>query len=878
MPICQRRKSLASRSNRLRRQALLWGAVSLIGLNLSPAQAAGPPPREASEPQARAMRPVGTPDPAAAALDLLRRSSTAAVEVRAHGGFMASVSAAVPVADPRGEAVDNALEFLTTFRDLYGLSDPEKELYPHRVSRDNDGEHVFFRRRYGDLPAFNGSFGVHLHRGSIVATHGHLPPASGGFPGLRIDAGKAELTALAGDYGSGLTILGRSALGVYHALNAEGTRDAVLSWRISVSGKDSGDGQLGVWLVYVHAIDNEIVVALPQHESYIDKDFDIMTGNNGTTTTCWTFGGTDDWFNASGPLSAYSPSADNPPDGMNAYLFSHMIYDLFHNWFDWHSYDNSDAEIESIVHVGNNWGDAKANGFCGMMQYGDGLATSDVFAHEYSHLVDYNAAGLEYQYLSGALDESFADTFGAMVDTWQPWTMGEDIPMGFGGTFRSLEDPPLFGHPDHVSAAISGDGMGLRTNPNGPDNGFVHTNSGIPNKVAFLVTQGGFHNGYSITGMGKHQARLLYHAVLTQWVTDTSDFEDARSMMINQATLWANANQHFFKASDVCQIRNAWASVGIQVAKADVDCDGLPDHVDPDDDGDNIADLYDNCLGLSNPLQKDLDSDGVGDACDPDKDGDLIDNLPDNCELIYNPLQLDQDSDGLGDVCDDSDGDGLVDASDNCVNVANPDQLDTDSDSLGNACDPDDDNDGLLDGDDNCPEVAGLDQTDTDGDGVGDLCDNCLTTPNPSQQDCNGNGIGTACDAPTDKLICTLHTLPVAINDWIHPLDPVTLPHVIDDFTQVPEGFRLEVTVTLEDASLPLHIVDQTGRVVARGKATAAGQPIQMSFAPDFNYHYVQPDGESRLPWETRYFVEIPPGSAGEPLAIEVLVETSTSP
>ena len=54
----------------------------------------------------------------------------------------------------------------------------------------------------------------------------------------------------------------------------------------------------------------------------------------------------------------------------------------------------------------------------------------------------------------------------------------------------------------------------------------------------------------------------------------------------------------------------------------DTDNDGFKNGSDPDDDGDSIVDLVDNCVLTKNLLQWDLDGDGAGDECDPDVDGD----------------------------------------------------------------------------------------------------------------------------------------------------------------------------------------------------------------------------------------------------------------
>lgn len=54
----------------------------------------------------------------------------------------------------------------------------------------------------------------------------------------------------------------------------------------------------------------------------------------------------------------------------------------------------------------------------------------------------------------------------------------------------------------------------------------------------------------------------------------------------------------------------------------DTDQDGTPDRLDPDNDGDSVADAVDNCPNHPNPEQVDSDGDGLGQPCDADDDGD----------------------------------------------------------------------------------------------------------------------------------------------------------------------------------------------------------------------------------------------------------------
>ncbi len=76
-----------------------------------------------------------------------------------------------------------------------------------------------------------------------------------------------------------------------------------------------------------------------------------------------------------------------------------------------------------------------------------------------------------------------------------------------------------------------------------------------------------------------------------------------------------------------------------------------PTYTLSDTDKDNISDIYDNCVSLSNFDQVDIDRNGRGDACD-DFDRDGIINIKDNCKDLPNSDQADVDGDKIGNVCD----------------------------------------------------------------------------------------------------------------------------------------------------------------------------------------------------------------------------------
>ena len=140
------------------------------------------------------------------------------------------------------------------------------------------------------------------------------------------------------------------------------------------------------------------------------------------------------------------------------------------------------------------------------MVYGEGLrAADDVVGHELTHGVTEFTSGLFYYAESGAINESMSDVMGELIDLGTPsdpdlpadrWQVGEDLPLG---AIRSMSNPPAFGDPDRMTSPLfvgaSGDSHG------------VHTNSGVNNKAAFLITDGGTFNGQTVVGLGLDEDR-----------------------------------------------------------------------------------------------------------------------------------------------------------------------------------------------------------------------------------------------------------------------------------------------------------------------------------------------------------------------------------
>ena len=73
--------------------------------------------------------------------------------------------------------------------------------------------------------------------------------------------------------------------------------------------------------------------------------------------------------------------------------------------------------------------------------------------------------------------------------------------------------------------------------PNKNDNGYVHYNSGIPNKAAHLIVEGGTFHGITVEGIGRSKAEQIYYLALTVYLSSSTrsrwTFQQARYAALN---------------------------------------------------------------------------------------------------------------------------------------------------------------------------------------------------------------------------------------------------------------------------------------------------------------------------------------------------------
>jgi len=211
----------------------------------------------------------------------------------------------------------------------------------------------------------------------------------------------------------------------YFNLGLVGSPDpnTYLAWRVSLITAN------GPWTLYVDA--NTGAVLARQSHSRNSFDLDLEDGLHGGPHEyfCWAFWSSDQWFDEYGVMGGANPDAE----GYAAYNNIRTVYDFWSETLQRDSYDDDGAEIDMYIHVGNPWRQAWYTTWCDQFEFGDGFAADlDVVGHEFTHGVVENTSQLEYEYESGALDESFADVFahllirtiGLWVRVWHRFTGG----------------------------------------------------------------------------------------------------------------------------------------------------------------------------------------------------------------------------------------------------------------------------------------------------------------------------------------------------------------------------------------------------------------------------------------------------------------------
>ena len=264
-------------------------------------------------------------------------------------------------------------------------------------------------------------------------------------------------------------------------------------------------------------------------------------------------------------------NANRDQAALDAHWAAERILDYWRTVHNRNSIDGNGLRVISYVHFRSNWDNAQWDGNSNVMRYGDGtlfspLTSIDVCAHEFGHGIDQFTSNLAYQSESGALDEGFADIWGAVIERWadptkQHWLIGEEI----GGPLRSMSNPNLFGQPDTRGGTNWVNVNGCTPADNNDWCG-VHTNSGVLNYCFFLLSDGGngtndIGSAFNVVGIGIENAARIAYRAQRLYLTPNATFDDARNAFISAARDLFGENSCEFISTT-----NAWFAVGVGAA------------------------------------------------------------------------------------------------------------------------------------------------------------------------------------------------------------------------------------------------------------------------------------------------------------------------
>ena len=461
-----------------------------------------------------------------------------------------------PSAAERGNPAAIARGFLDENRALFKLTSAEDDFQTLRVEADAQlgYAHVRMAQTYKGIPVFGKQVIVHIDRQErIVAVNGQYTPDIAVQTNASVSKAEAEQVALKDlleqqlepgerDTVSTEILHDKTQLMVYIAPNGQAT----LSWNVIVMT----DTPLGQWMYFVNAGRPAIVHRYDSAEHI--KQRRTFSADNKTTIP--------------GRILIEEGERSDDPIAQAAHDNAGVTYDYYMNTFKRDAIDGQGGAMVSTVHYGSDPVDAQNAAWVGQRQqmiYGDGgkvfkpLAFGlDVVGHELTHGVTDNTAQLIYQGQSGALNESYSDFFGVMI-AGSNWTVGGTViksppyPVPY---LRSMSDPSAGGRFDANDPLRSvGQPSNMSEYANLPatrktDNGGVHVNSGIPNKVGYLIG----------TALGRDKAQQIYYRTLTQYLTPDSDFLAAARASIRAA-------QDLYGAAEANAVRDAYAQVGLSV-------------------------------------------------------------------------------------------------------------------------------------------------------------------------------------------------------------------------------------------------------------------------------------------------------------------------
>jgi len=507
--------------------------------------------------------------------------------LRADDGFMRFVGAPPggyfinPIAGGKSSAPDVAAkQFVADHKGAFGALGEMADFTAVKVNNEANSSYVRLQQNYSGVPILGAQMAVQTDSfGGVLSLLSDILRDTSPFDTGAVklsptvpmaDAQQVAVAWIAAQYETKADDLtaGQGTRMIYAPAVIGATGPVAVVWRIVVSGTLD---TIVKEVVFVDAHSGDVVFHYSLiHPAKTRTIYDAANASEIELIISETFG-------------TLVRTEGQPPCGIedadDCYDYLGDTYDFYNDVHDRDSIDNKGMTLDATVRINIQNAfyypqDSSGNDpLADRMYFGTGFVVDDVTAHELTHGVTSYESDLIYAYQSGAINESFSDIWGEYVDLTNGrgldvasvrWLMGED--MSFGA-MRNMADPTQFGDPDRVGSMYYYYGAG--------DDGGVHTNSGIINKLCYLLTDGDDFNGQVVlplvprdedddigTASIEKTAQLFYE-MQTNLLTSASDFEDFY-MQLGQATI--NLGYSFEERLNVRA-----AAQAVEIAPADSD-------------------------------------------------------------------------------------------------------------------------------------------------------------------------------------------------------------------------------------------------------------------------------------------------------------------
>ncbi|MFE6765097.1 M4 family metallopeptidase [Streptomyces sp. NPDC057689] len=485
-----------------------------------------------------------------------------------------SVSAATPAfssASARTAAIKSAQADTSSTAEALKLGGKEKLIARDVIKDANGTVHTRYERTYDGLPVLGGDLVTHTAangklksvtkatgaRISVPSTTPKIKTAAsarkviwagGGTPVLALESvktgvqkdGTPSRKRVITDATTG------KVLQSYEEIETAGVGNSQYSGKVDLSTTASGSG-----------------FELTDGDRGGHKTYDLNQGQSGTGDLV-----TDDddtWGDGTGN--------DRQTAAVDAHYGAAKTWDFYKSAFGRDGIAGDGKAAYSRVHYGDAYVNAFWDDSCFCMTYGDGednksaLTALDVAGHEMSHGLTSSTANLNYSGESGGLNEATSDILGTSVEFFADnstdvgdYLIGEKIDInGDGSPLRYMDKPSK----DGGSADYWDSSVGDLD---------VHYSSGVANHFFYLLSEGSgaktingvdydspTSDGSTVTGIGRDKAVQIWYKALSEYMTSTTDYADARTATEKAATDLYGADSAELKAVDA-----AWSGVNVK--------------------------------------------------------------------------------------------------------------------------------------------------------------------------------------------------------------------------------------------------------------------------------------------------------------------------